>query len=159
MEMIFLGTGAAEGSPAAYCRCDTCRGVRQRSGVELRTRSCLRIGPHHQIDLGPDSYFQMIRAGTDLYDVEHVLVTHSHADHFSLQALLDKQMSRETNRKPIRLYMSAPARTYIEGHLAGLDMSPGDNPHQGLGHLEIQERVFGSAFRATAAYDGLRIEI
>ena len=79
-ELLFLGTGAAEGAPAAYCRCDTCQGVRQRGGVELRTRSSLRIGPHHQIDISPDQYQQTIAAGDDTYDVEYILVTHTHED-------------------------------------------------------------------------------
>jgi phosphoribosyl 1,2-cyclic phosphate phosphodiesterase len=124
MELIFLGTGAAEGVPAAYCRCAACQGVRQRGGVEIKTRSSLRVGPHHQIDVSPDLYGQMVRAGTDMFDVEHVLVTHTHRDHFYLPALFDKEMSHLVNRKPISIYMSEPARGYIEETIASLPLSP-----------------------------------
>jgi len=126
MELIFLGTGAAEGAPAAYCRCPTCQGVRERGGVELRTRSSLRVGAHHQVDLSPDHYRQTLAAGTDMYDVEHILVTHTHEDHFTLQALFDKSMSSETNGRPLSVYLSEPGRAYVEGMVAGIPFSQSD---------------------------------
>ena len=126
MELIFLGTGAAEGVPAAYCRCAACQSARQRGGVEIRTRSSLRVGPHHQIDVSPDHYGQMIRAGVDMYDVEHVLITHTHGDHFALSALMDKGMSQTTNGKPISLYLSDPAKMYVEDLIGRLSLSAGD---------------------------------
>ena len=113
MEVVFLGTGAAEGVPAAYCRCAACQGVRKRGGVEVKTRSSIRIGPHHQIDIGPDHYGQVSRAGLDMFDVEHVLVTHSHEDHFDFFGLAAKSMARETNGKPIDVYASEPAKAYL----------------------------------------------
>jgi len=122
MELIFLGTGAAEGVPAAYCRCPACEGVRRRGGIEVKTRSSLRVGEHHQIDIAPDNYTQTIRAGTDMYDVEHLLVTHSHEDHFDLNALKDKIMSQKTNGKPMTVYMSGPAKRYVEDQLRGMNL-------------------------------------
>ena len=103
-----------EGAPAAYCRCATCQGVRQRRGVELRTRSSVRLSLHHQIDVSPDQYTQTIAAGLDMYDVEHVLVTHTHEDHFTLPALMDKQMSVETNGRPLTVYLSSQAHSSVE---------------------------------------------
>jgi len=126
MELIFLGTGAAEGAPAAYCRCETCQGVRQRGGVELRTRSSLRIGPHHQIDISPDQYTQTQAAGTDMFDVEHALITHTHEDHFTLTGLTDKQMTRLTNNKPVTVYLSEPGRAYVEKMAAAVPMGEKD---------------------------------
>lgn len=126
MELVFLGTGAAEGSPAAYCRCATCQEVRRCGGPDLRTRSSLRAGPHHQIDLSPDTSPQTFAAGLDLYDVEHVLVTHTHEDHFTPSALLDKRMSRETNGRPLSVYLSGPGRTYVERMMACVPFSSED---------------------------------
>ncbi len=114
MDIIFLGTGAAEGVPAAYCRCSDCEGVRKRGGNEIRTRSSLRLGPSCQIDLSPDLYWQMLRHGVDMHEVEHVLITHTHSDHFSLSGLTDKTMARVTNEKPVHLYLSRPASAYLE---------------------------------------------
>ena len=34
----------------------------------------LTTGDHHQIDMSPDHYWQMLRCDTDMYDVEHLLV-------------------------------------------------------------------------------------
>ncbi len=126
MELIFLGTGAAEGAPAAYCRCATCQGVRKRGGVELRTRSSVRLGLHHQIDVSPDQYGQTIAAGLDMYDVEHILITHTHEDHFTLTGLTDKQMSGETNGRMLSVYLSEPGRAYIEEMIAAVPLSAKD---------------------------------
>jgi len=126
MELIFLGTGAAEGAPAAYCRCATCQGVRKRGGVELKTRSSVRLGLHHQIDVSPDQYGQTIAAGLDMYDVEHILVTHTHEDHFTLTGLTDKQMTRETNEKMLTVYLSQPGRAYVEKMIAAVPLSAND---------------------------------
>jgi phosphoribosyl 1,2-cyclic phosphate phosphodiesterase len=126
MELIFLGTGAAEGVPAVYCRCAVCQSARLRGGKEIRTRSSLRVGPHHQIDISPENCAQMIRAGTDMYDIEHVLVTHTHADHFAFSALMDKGMSRTTNGKPISVHLSEPAKRYLEESILRLSLSDKD---------------------------------
>jgi phosphoribosyl 1,2-cyclic phosphate phosphodiesterase len=114
MEATFLGTGAAQGNPAAYCRCPSCQDVRKRGGRDLRSRSAMRLGDHHQIDAGPDTYLQMVRHGLDMYDVEHILVTHTHSDHLCLSAIADKVMSTETNQKPLVTYMSRPAKDLVE---------------------------------------------
>ena len=123
MDLVFLGTGAAEGVPAAYCRCEACSGVRDRGGKEIKSRSSLRIGRHYQIDIAPDHYWQMLRHGIDMHDVEHVLITHSHGDHFALGGLTDKTMARETNGKPLNIYLSKPAKDYLEGLLEHMGIS------------------------------------
>jgi phosphoribosyl 1,2-cyclic phosphate phosphodiesterase len=43
MDMMFLGGGAAEGIPAAFCRCEYCMKVRQNGGKDIRVRSTFRI--------------------------------------------------------------------------------------------------------------------
>ena len=119
-ELLFLGTGAHEGVPAAYCRCDHCLEVRSRGGREIRSRSALRLGTSHQIDISPDNYWQMLRNGIDMYDVEHVLITHSDDDHFRFEGLLEKTMSAQTNGKPLYIYLSRPAKKLVEDRLRSL---------------------------------------
>ena len=114
IELLFLGTGAAEGNPAAFCRCAQCQEVRRRGGKDLRTRSALRVGAHHKIDAGPDTYAQMLRHGVDMYDIEHLLITHSHGDHLQLTSILDKTMAREVNGEPFHVYLSNPAKDLVE---------------------------------------------
>jgi phosphoribosyl 1,2-cyclic phosphate phosphodiesterase len=122
MDLRFLGTGAAEGIPAMYCRCQTCATVRANGGKNLRTRAAFRIGEHYQIDLGPDTNWQMHRLGLDMFAVEHLLVTHTHDDHFQIGEIVAKIMSAQIggNGKPLHIYMSAPAQCWLERLLAVL---------------------------------------
>ena len=39
MEIQYLGTAAAEGLPALFCECETCRKARDAGGKEIRTRT------------------------------------------------------------------------------------------------------------------------
>jgi phosphoribosyl 1,2-cyclic phosphate phosphodiesterase len=43
MELLFLGTAAAEGIPSMYCNCDTCRIARIKKGKNIRNRSAVLI--------------------------------------------------------------------------------------------------------------------
>lgn len=115
MELRFLGTAAAEGVPAMYCRCQACVTARTRGGKDIRTRSAFRIGNRYQIDCGPDTNWQMHRLGLDLYDLEHLLITHTHEDHFQFEEIVAKTMSREfgTNGKPLNIYVSLPAWQWL----------------------------------------------
>ena len=42
MKLQFLGTGAAEGAPAIFCKCDTCQELRRRGEEEYHTYGWLR---------------------------------------------------------------------------------------------------------------------
>lgn len=108
VKLTFLGTGAAEGNPSAYCGCPSCRAVRASGpqSRDRRTRSSLRVGERVQIDFGPDGYSQALRTGLDLRGLEHILVSHSHADHFDLAEIVSKGMAREANPAPLSLHVS-----------------------------------------------------
>lgn len=110
----FLGTGAAEGVPAAYCRCGACARARAVAGKEIKSRSSLRVGARHQIDLGPDYYLQMIRHGMDMHEVMHLLITHTHEDHFAPAAVTDRFMSADVPEGAVSLYLSRPGVKYLE---------------------------------------------
>lgn len=115
MEILFLGTSAAEQAPAIFCRCDFCREVRRTGGRDLRTRSSLRIGDRYQIDFGPDANWQMHRCEVDLFDLEHLFITHTHNDHFQFEEIGSKSLAAVTNEKPLHIYLSRPAKEYLEG--------------------------------------------
>lgn len=82
MELHFLGTGAAEGAPAMYCDCETCRELRRRGEKEWHTRSQLVIDGAVGIDFPPDAYYHALRFNVDLAQLKYLLITHSHMDHF-----------------------------------------------------------------------------
>ena len=81
MHIQFLGTAAAEGVPALFCDCDTCRIAREKGGRHVRTRSQSIIDRTLLIDLGPDTLMHSLVHGLDLSHVEHCLITHTHFDH------------------------------------------------------------------------------
>ncbi len=82
MYLQFLGTGAAEGAPALFCQCDTCKELRKRGEKEFHTRSQYLIDGVLGIDFPPDAYYHALRFHVDLSAMRYLLVTHSHMDHF-----------------------------------------------------------------------------
>lgn len=80
MKVTYLGTGAAEGIPALFCNCATCKRARRRG--EIRSRSQVLLDGELSIDFPPDSFYHSAAFGVDLSAVKYLLVTHSHMDHF-----------------------------------------------------------------------------
>ena len=81
MVITVLGTAAAEGWPALWCVCDACREAAVLGGRNIRKRTAYNIDNRVQVDFGPDAYRQMAEHGLDYSQLEHLLITHSHADH------------------------------------------------------------------------------
>jgi len=82
MRIHILGSGAAEGWPAVFCRCDACRRARERGGRSIRTRAATLVDGVFQFDWSSDAYMQALRDGVDLSAVRHVIFTHTHQDHY-----------------------------------------------------------------------------
>ncbi|MCM1368449.1 MAG: MBL fold metallo-hydrolase [Roseburia sp.] len=81
MKITFLGTAAAEGLPAVFCNCETCRRAKARGGKEVRTRSQILIDDDTLFDFPMDTYMHMLMYKLDLSAVKRVLITHAHMDH------------------------------------------------------------------------------
>lgn len=82
MKLKYLGTAAAEGLPALFCTCDTCRRARTLGGENLRTRSQTLVNDDLMIDFPADTYLHAIENNIDLTHIHHYLITHVHQDHF-----------------------------------------------------------------------------
>lgn len=82
MEILFCGTAAAEGWPALFCTCEACRQARIRGGKEVRSRAAYMLGDRVRVDFGPDSNLHQQKYGLAYDKLEHLLVTHSHDDHW-----------------------------------------------------------------------------
>ncbi len=80
-ESVFLGTGAAEMYPNPFCACTVCE--RARKNRETRLRAAFLLDDTMMIDFGPDVCAASQHYGAPLADVEHVLITHTHEDHFN----------------------------------------------------------------------------
>lgn len=87
MFLKVLGSAAAEGWPATFCACPACVEARRRGGKEIRRRTTYQLGESVHIDWGPDSYGSMIALGLDYAPLRHLLITHSHQDHWAPQEL------------------------------------------------------------------------
>ena len=87
MRIQLLGTGAADGWPSLFCRCDACRGAREQGGKNLRSRSSAIVDGLLKIDFPPDTLHHVLTQNLDLSRVEHLLFTHGHADHFAVDEL------------------------------------------------------------------------
>jgi phosphoribosyl 1,2-cyclic phosphate phosphodiesterase len=83
MKATLLGTASAEGMPGLFCRCASCDRARAAGGKNIRTRSSALIDGVLKIDFPPDTLAQVVRNGIDLSQIEAVLFTHGHDDHFS----------------------------------------------------------------------------
>ncbi len=83
--MVFriLGSAAAEGWPGMFCGCRYCAEARRRGGHDIRRRTSYQLGDKIHIDFGPDTYSSEISMGLDSSQWEHLLITHSHQDHWA----------------------------------------------------------------------------
>lgn len=122
MEITFLGTGSAWGSPEHSCECAVCAEMNRRG--EERTRTSFLVRTHERIlvDCGPDLRLQMRRTGMERPDA--VLITHEHADHFlGLDDLLAfRRAVPENDWVPIPVYATEQTWASVEqrfGYLMG----------------------------------------
>lgn len=87
MKINFLGTSAAEGFPALFCRCPHCVKARELGGKNIRTRSSVIIDDTLKIDFPPDTLHHVLRDRIDLGLVKDLFVTHTHLDHLRAEDL------------------------------------------------------------------------
>lgn len=87
MKIRILGSGGGEGFPAAFCSCEHCETARKMGGKSLRTRSQAIINEDLLIDFPADTNAHCLRFGVNLGQLQNILITHSHSDHFSLELL------------------------------------------------------------------------
>jgi phosphoribosyl 1,2-cyclic phosphate phosphodiesterase len=87
MEVLFLGTGAAEGWPGVFCQCRSCEEARGLGGKNIRTRTSVQIDGKYKFDLPPDTYHHVLTHKLNLADIRHLFITHCHEDHFYWQEL------------------------------------------------------------------------
>lgn len=88
MKLTYFGTAAAEGWPGIFCHCEYCKRAKELGGKNIRTRSQALLDDTILFDLGPDTYLHMLRDGLDMPGIRHILITHTHEDHFYPKELL-----------------------------------------------------------------------
>lgn len=88
MRLHFYGTGASEGVPAVFCRCENCTKIRKMGGKNFRSRTCCQIDDNLMIDFSADVFDHMRYGGLDMSCIEYLIITHAHIDHFYPEELL-----------------------------------------------------------------------
>ena len=119
MKLKYYGTGAGYGLPEVFCDCRICRHARENGGKNIRTRSMALLDGCLAIDLSVDTFHHCAFAGLDMRKVKHVLVTHSHHDHFFTSDLFSRVRGME---EPVNFYLSEASgrgvRATVEKHKA-----------------------------------------
>ncbi len=129
MKLTYLGTSAAEGWPALFCRCEYCRKALERGGRNLRTRSQAIVNDDLLLDFPGDSLSHMQKNGLDFSAVRWLLVTHSHMDHFSpcdLHLRPDGYYSHNRTSAAMELYGNERVLQLLEKERATRPEEPND---------------------------------
>lgn len=83
-----LGSAAAEGIPAVFCGCETCRKARKNGGKDLRFRTSYILNERVRVDYGPDAIAQDFKFQLNSELIRHIFITHPHLDHFTPELFL-----------------------------------------------------------------------
>jgi phosphoribosyl 1,2-cyclic phosphate phosphodiesterase len=110
--MIFLGTAAAALVPNPFCECETCRNTRKVQGL-TRMRSTFLVDKEVLIDMGPDLCAASVRFDAPLSDLQHILVTHTHGDHFCTESVNIISMAHK-REKPLNIYVSNGGMEFLK---------------------------------------------
>ena len=86
MKIKYLGTAAAERTPAMFCNCAVCQRAMAAGGKNIQTQSQALIDDELLIDFSGDTWHHFVAMGKTLWDIGHVLITHSHVDHFTFES-------------------------------------------------------------------------
>ena len=111
MKLQFLGTAAAERIPAIFCACDTCRRALSAGGRNIMKRSQVLINDDLLIDFSGDTYANFINMGKNLSDVEYLLITHAHEDHFTFEDFFSRfeGIAYNVKAEKLKIYLSSVA--------------------------------------------------
>jgi phosphoribosyl 1,2-cyclic phosphate phosphodiesterase len=106
MNLLLLGTSAAEGWPAPFCDCRHCEEARRRGGPNIRSRSGALIDNDLKVDWSADTVTQMQRVRRSLSGLRTLLFTHQHVDHIvPLEMLwMQRPFTQTPPAEPIEVY-------------------------------------------------------
>jgi len=110
MNVLFLGTAAAEGFPAPFCGCKSCGRARASGGKNLRLSSGgVLINGELMIDMPADITAMTQKFKLNLTGLKYVAVTHTHNDHFSPGFLNYNLPKYSVESQPVIILGSPPA--------------------------------------------------
>lgn len=113
MRLRLLGTGAADGWPNPFCRCEACYWAMATGTVRGQTSAL--IDEAVVIDCGPQTTYQAVRLRESLIGVRAILFTHAHSDHFAPETLLYRSW---VNPEPLQIIGPKPVIEAVKPWLA-----------------------------------------
>lgn len=120
MKIQYLGTAAAERIPAIFCNCPTCQKALELGGKNIMTHSQVLLDDRLLIDLSCDTWQHFMKLGRTLESIGHLLITHSHSDHFSIDEILLRStgMAKDMTAETLHIYASCDVIGIIEKRLS-----------------------------------------
>lgn len=150
MEVLLLGTGAADGIPNPFCHCETCTDHRERG--ELRTPTSVLVDGRLLIDPGPEAPRQVSRYGRDLSGLVSIMAGHAHSDHLDGAVLMHRGWVTDA---PLQVVGPAPvvawSRQWVDAGQGGISfttVTAGDTLEVAgyrVGVLAAAHEAFGEA--------------
>ena len=118
MKLLYLGTAAAEGIPAAFCSCPVCTNARRQKGRELRSRSQVLLDGELLIDFPPDPFYHAALHDLNFGSIHTLLVTHDHMDHWFPTGLINRHSAYQKGADGIlHVYGNEAVGRSFESHL------------------------------------------
>lgn len=119
--LIILGSAAAEGLPAFFCKCPACTNARKVGGKEIRKRCSYNLGGRLQVDYGPD-IMQAFQKYEEVNQTRHVIFTHAHDDHLACSELYYKAQgfSQSPPSDPLVLHGTDAVYRRLAGYRRGV---------------------------------------
>lgn len=128
MELLFVGSGAADYPAAMSCGCPNCREAREIGGLNVRTYASALVNGRLLVDCGPTVAWRLAELDVPPRDVEALLLTHAHSDHLDTDAIFTLARAADRER-PLQVYGNSTACAELAAHGDGLtlhELAPGD---------------------------------
>ncbi len=129
MELLFVGTAAADVETALSCDCPRCSAIRRLGGRNLRHYASLLLDGRILLDCGPTVPWRLAELDVPPAQIEALVITHSHEDHLDLRAVGDLLRARPADRGPLPVYGNRGAVALLAPLADRLDLhevAPGD---------------------------------
>ncbi len=119
MKYKYYGTAAAEGIPALWCECDTCRKARKLKGKNIMSRSQSVVDDRILIDFSSDTFMHTVM-GLDLTNLHTCIITHAHPDHLYAEDFIMRAKWFATIKKdvPFDVYIAREGAEIIKNIIA-----------------------------------------
>ena len=120
MKLTYLGTSAAEATPAPFCDCDICEHARREGGKNVRTRSQALLDGKILIDFPPDTLMHTLSEGLRLSRLDACILTHTHHDHFAPDDMFFRTQvaAHMKEEKPLHFFCRKDGIKILEGRPA-----------------------------------------